>query len=77
MRTQERDQKFSRQQRPDIASEIGSAVVGSLQTSAALAAGSWILKRFPKVALIGLVGAGAYIFFTMKRNNAAPRGPLH
>ncbi len=76
MRTQERDQNF-RQQGPTLASEIGGAVVGSLQTSAALAAGSWILKRFPKVALIGLVGAGAYLLYTMSKKNEIPKGPLH
>ncbi len=76
MRTQERDQNF-RQQGPTLASEIGGAVVGSLQTSAALAAGSWILKRFPKVALIGLVGAGAYLLYNMSKKNERPTGPLH
>jgi hypothetical protein len=76
MRIQERDQNF-RQQGPTLASEIGGAVVGSLQTSAALAAGSWILKRFPKVALIGLVGAGAYLLYNMSKKNERPTGPLH
>ncbi len=76
MRTQERDQNF-RQQGQTLASEIGGAVVGSLQNSAALAAGSWILKRFPKVALIGLVGAGAYLLYNMSKKNERPTGPLH
>lgn len=77
MRTQEREQRTNRQQGPNLASDIGGAVVGSLQTSAALAAGSWILKRFPKVALLGLVGAGAYLLYNMSKRPQSPRGPLH
>ena len=42
------------------------SVATELTTAAGVVAGAWALKKFPKVAIFGLIGVGIIIGMTMK-----------